>query len=168
MEDALFNLIAISYNPKYYISNKPIYFYNINEQSTSNVNTELTDKALNLIDQYVCFLDDRGIFQESYDMLSPLIGRVFCWTIFKEMSQSQKSFKELVGEIKRFMDHPSIARGIKNKEVYSELHNIPILQNILYTFCFFAGRHKFYRLIGYLFALSYPFFKIYIIVFVRR
>ena len=108
LEDTLFNLKAISYNPNYYVLNEPLYNYNVYEGSVSNRTEDITDRALLMIENYVKFLDAHEKYEENLDLLIPLTNRVIAWSLFKTMEHDYrlKNIRDKVGcfSTKRFKE----------------------------------------------------------------
>lgn len=163
MEDTLFNLKAFSFNPKYYILNEPIYYYYIYESSTSNKKEDVTDRALDMIDDYDCYLRDSRKYEENIDLFVPLAVRVFCWAIIKKIISEGLSFKNIHNTIIKFSSTEAMVRLFSHRRAIKVLMKLPsFLERIFFTVCILFFRLKLYKLLSLIFICIYPLAKVYI------
>ena len=163
MEDSLFNLKAFSFNPKYYVLNEPIYYYYVYEASTSNKKEDVTDKVLNMIQNYECFLKSEGKYEENIELFVPLGARVFCWAITKKILSEGLSFNNIYNTIIEFSNCESMVRLFSHKKAIKVLMKLPnFLETIFFTVCILSFRLKLYKMISLIFICIYPLAKVYI------
>lgn len=163
MEDALFNLKAISFNPSYYVLNKPIYYYYIYESSTSNKKEDLTYRALNMIQNYQCFLEAQCKYEENIDLFVPLAVRVFCWAIFKKIQSEGLSFNNIYNTIIEFSDFQPVMHLFSHGKAIRVLMELPsFLETVFFTVCILSLRFKLYKMMSIIFICIYPLSKMYI------
>jgi glycosyltransferase involved in cell wall biosynthesis len=163
MEDSLFNLKAFSFNPKYYVLNDPIYYYYIYESSTSNKKEVMTDRALNMIQDYECFLNSEGKYEENLDLFVPLGARVFCWAIIKKILSEGLSYKNVYNTIIEFSNCEAMSRLFSHKRAIKVLMKLPSFQEkMFFALCILSFRLKLYNTISLIFICIYPLAKVYI------
>ena len=162
LEDTLFNLKVIAYNPEYYVLNKPLYYYNIIEDSLSNTREDITARTIKLLGDYESFLDDEDLYDENLDLLVPLASRTIAWSLFKSMDHNF-SFKNIHKRINEFSHNLTIKRLVKNTRSLKELRKLDsILQMFFYSFIVLAIRYKLKIVLSLVFYIFYPVFKLYI------
>jgi glycosyltransferase involved in cell wall biosynthesis len=163
MEDSLFNLKAFSFNPKYYVLNEPIYYYYIYESSTSNKKEDVTDRVINMIQDYDCFLKSEDKYEENIDLFVPLGARVFCWAIIKKILSQDLSLSNVYNTIIEFSNCDSMVRLFSNRKAIKVLMKLPsFLEIVFFTVCILFFRLKLYRIISLIFISIYPLAKVYI------
>jgi glycosyltransferase involved in cell wall biosynthesis len=163
MEDLFFNLKAFSFSPKYYVLNEPIYSYYIYESSTSNKKEDVTDRALNMIQDYECFLKSEGKYEENLDLFVPLGARVFCWAIIKKILSEGLSFNNIYNTIIEFSNCESMGRLFSHRRAIKVLMKLPsFLEKIFFALCILSFRLKLYNMISLIFICIYPLAKVYI------
>lgn len=162
LEDTLFNLKVIAYNPKYYVLNKALYYYNIREDSLSNTSEDITDKAKKLLRDYERFLDDKDLYHENLDLFIPLTARTIAWSLFKSMDH-KFNLSNIYKRVNEFSKDATIRRLVKEKESLKELRKLDsILQMLLYAFIIISIRFKLEVVLSLVFYMFYPIFSIYI------
>lgn len=163
MEDAVFNLKAFSFNPKYYVLNEPIYYYYIYEVSTSNKKEDVTERALDMLKDYETFLKSEGKYEENLDLFVPLGARVFCWAILKKIHSEGLSFNNIYNIIIEFSNCKSIRSLFFHRKAFKVLSYIPsFLQIAFFTVCILSFRLKLYKMLSLIFMCIYPLTEIYI------
>jgi len=163
MEDSLFNLKAFSFYPKYYVLDEPIYYYNIYESSTSNKKEDVTERVLNMIQDYESFLIAENKYEENIDLFAPLGARVFCWAIIKKIHSEGVSFKGIRNTIIEFSNCDAIRRLFSQRNAIRVLTKLPkFLEIIFFSVCIILFRLKLYRMISLIFVCIYPFSNSYI------
>lgn len=163
MEDALFNLKAISFKPKYYVLNEPLYYYYIYDTSTSNINEEVTDNALKMLYNYEIFLRSENIYDQNIDLFLPLTIRVFCWAVFKKVFTQGLSIASIYKVVKAFITNEFILNLFFHRKVFKVLFKLPsLLETVFYSICILLLRLKLYMIISITFLCIYPIAKIYI------
>lgn len=162
LEDTLFNLKVISYNPRYYVLNEPLYYYNVFENSISNKKEDITDRAIKVLEDYESFLDEEDIYEENLDLFISLAARTVSWSLFKTMDYKFK-FNILYSKILEFSNNKTIRRLFSNKSSLIELRNInSILQVFAYSFIVLCIRLKLVKILALFFYIGYPLLRIYI------
>lgn len=163
MEDSLFNLKAFSFNPKYYVLNEPIYNYYIYESSASNKKEDMTDRALNMIQDYEWFLKSEGKYEENLDLFVPLGARVFCWAIIKKILSEGLSYNNIYNTIIEFSNCKSMRSLFSHRRAIKVLMKLPsFLERIFFTVCILSFRLKLHKMISLIFICIYPLAKVYI------
>lgn len=162
LEDTLFNLKAISYQPNYYVLNEALYNYNIYEGSVSNTTEDITDRALQMLENYVVFLDEQEKYRENLDLLIPLTNRVISWSLFKTMDHDYR-LKNILHKVRCFSKNKTIQRVVNNPKSLPELRRIDsTLQTLLYSFITLTLRFKMERILALFFYVNHPIFSLYI------
>ena len=162
LEDTLFNLKAISYKPRYFVLNKPLYYYNVYEDSVSNRKEDITHRAIKLLESYEKFLDDHNIYDENLDLFIPLGGRVIAWSLMKSMDE-QLSAKILYKRVVEFSKNKTVKRLFSHKNSFKQLRKTGSLaQTLLYSVILIGIRFSLERLLAGVFYLNIPLFKLYI------
>lgn len=162
LEDTLFNLKAISYAPDYYVLNEPLYNYNVYEGSVSNKTEDITDRAIQLLENYEIFLETSGKYSGNLDLLIPLTNRVIAWSLFKTMEHNH-TLQNIVDKVRCFSGNPTVQRVVNNKQSLQELRRIDsILQTLLYSLITLTIRNKMERILALFFYVNYPLFTYYI------
>lgn len=163
MEDSLFNLKAFSFNPKYYVLNEPIYYYYIYESSTSNKKEDVTDRVVNMIQNYDCFLKYEGKYEDNIELFVPLGARVFCWAIIQKILSQGLSFNNIYNTIIEFSKCESMVRLFSHRKAIKVLMKLPsFLETIFFTVCILFFRLKLYRILSLIFIGIYPLSQTYI------
>jgi glycosyltransferase involved in cell wall biosynthesis len=169
MEDTLFNLKAVSFNPKYYVLNKPIYYYYIYESSTSNKKEDVTQRALNMMQDYQCFLKSQCKYEENLDLFVPLAARILCWAIFKKIQSEGLSFNNIYNTIIEFSNFEPLIHLFSHRKAIRVLMKLPnFLETVFFTVCILAFRFKLYKILSAVFICIYPVCKVYIKRNVKR
>lgn len=163
MEDALFNLKAFSYQPKYLLTNDIVYYYYIYNSSTSNKSEDVTTKAIKMIDNYYKFLKNKDLYEENLDLYIPLVARVICWSIYKKIVSDGLKYKYIYNTIKEFSRYESIEIAFGDKKSHKELRQLPnMLESIYYSILSMCFKRKFYSLLSFGFYCTYPIAWVYI------
>lgn len=162
LEDTLFNLKAIAYKPNYYVLNEPLYNYNVYEGSVSNQTEDITDRALQLLENYADFLDKEAIYEENVDLFIPLTTRVIAWSLFKTMDH-HFTFKNILKKVRCFSQNKTVQRVVHHKRSLKELRRLKsTAQVLLYSFMTLTIRFKTDRILALLFYVNAPLFKYYV------
>lgn len=162
LEDTLFNLKVIAFQPHYYVYNEPLYYYNVYEESLSNRTEDITERVIQLLENYEDFLNETGKYHENLDLFILLTNRVIAWSLFKTMAD-EYSFKNILDKIRIFSSNQTVQRIVNHSQAFQELRKIDSrLQILLYSFLTLAIRHKVNRLLSLFFFLNYPLFAVYI------
>lgn len=162
LEDTLFNLKVISYQPNYYVLNEPLYNYNVYEGSVSNKKEDITGRAVKVIENYAIFLDENEKYEDSLDLLVPLTNRVIAWSLFKTMD-NKYTMKNLYNKVAFFSENNTFQRVVNNKKTFKELRRIDsTLQTLLYSFITLSIRFRMDRILALVFYVNYPLFRIYL------
>jgi len=163
MEDSVFNLKAFAFNPKYYVLNEPIYYYYINESSTSNKKEDVTERALNMIQDYEWFLKSEGKYEENLDLFVPLGARIFCWAIFKKIDSEGLSFNNIYNTVIEFSKCESIRCLFFRRGAIKVLAELPsFAETIFFTVCILSIKLKLHKMISLIFICIYPLAEVYI------
>lgn len=162
LEDNLFNLKVLAFDPKYFLLNKEVYYYNIIDDSLSNTKEDITDRAIKLLRDYEKFLNEEGIYQENIDLFILLATRTIAWSIFKTM-EYRFTFKNIYSKIKRFSNQTTIKKLFSNPNSLKEIIKLDSnLQILLYSFIVISIRYRLELLLSVIFFIFYPLFNIYI------
>lgn len=162
LEDTLFNLKAISYKPKYYVLNQPLYYYNAGEDSISRQKEDITKRAIKLLARYEGFLDQEGSYEDNLDLFIPLGARVIAWSLMKTVDK-ELSLKKTYKRVCEFSSNKTIKRLFQNKGSFQELKKIGSLaQFCLYAFIIVCIRYDLKRSLTSFFYLNIPLFRLYI------
>lgn len=162
LEDTLFNLKLISYNPKYYVLNQPLYYYNVYEDSLSNKKEDITDRVIKMLEDYGEFLREENVYNENLDLFVPLASRTIAWSLFKTMENSSK-LSIVHKRAKEFSDNDTVRTLFVRKSTLSQLKKLnSTLQFLLYSFVVLSIRYRLEKLLALVFYLNYYLFEIYI------
>lgn len=162
LEDTLFNLKALAYNPKYYVLNEPLYYYNILDDSLSNTREDITPRVVRVLEDYEKFLDEKDLYKENLDLFIALATRTIAWSLFKSMD-CQFNFKTIHKRVKHFSNNITIKRLFSTKHSLRKLRELDsLLQVMLYSFIVFSMRFKSEITLSLVFYIFYPLFKTYI------
>lgn len=162
LEDNLFNLKAISYRPRYYVLNEPLYYYNVSDDSISNKKEDITARAINMLETYEVFLNQNNKYNENLDLFIPLGGRVIAWSLMKTM-EKKLDFKELNKKVLEFSNNETVRRLFSNRNRFKELIKIDsIAQVVLYSFVMIGIHNKWDKILTGFFYINNPLFKLYI------
>lgn len=167
LEDTLFNLKAMAFEPHYYVLNEPLYYYNVCEDSLSNKAEDITERVIRLLEKYESFLEETGTFNQNLDLLVPLTNRIISWSLFKTMEHDNQ-LNNIQVKIRYFSNNQTVQRIMHHHQVFRELKKIDSgLQIILYSFITLTMRYKLDKLLAMFFFMNYPLFSIYIKKMVR-
>lgn len=164
MEDLLFQLKIWTKNPVTYCVDYPIYSYNISNVSTTRKSDELIDqKNLSMLTNYIQFLKDEKQMAENLDILVPLICRVVCWSLVKNISYEGISFKKIKKRFETFVNNNEIQKVLSQKKVIRNVWKLPSkLQSLFYSVVLISMRKKWSCFIASIFCCMFPLMKIYI------
>lgn len=165
MEDQLFNLKLWSKNPIWYCYDKPVYFYEIgNVSTTRKAEPQIHIKNLTMIDSLVAYLDENRNLVENLDVLIPLIMRTFCWSLVKNIAYEGKNAAKIKERANAYIASKNIQRVIRMKGALTVLWNLPsFLQKAFYSCCLLLIRWKWSGVVAAIFYITYPIMKKYII-----
>lgn len=164
MEDQMFNLKVWSKNPIWYCYDKPVYFYEVgNVSTTRKAEPQIHIKNLAMIEALTAYYDENQILKENLDMLIPLIMRTFCWSLVKNLEYEGKGTVKIRERAKAYMDSEDIQRVIKMRGAVKMLWRLPsLLQAAFYSGCLVLIRWKWSRFMALVFKLVCPIMKKYI------
>lgn len=163
MEDQLFNLKIWSKNPSWYCYDKPVYFYEVgNVSTTRNAEPQIHIKNLTMIDSLIAYFDEKRNLEENLDVLIPLIMRTFCWSLVKNIEYEGKNTAKIKERAKTYIFSENIQRVIRMKEAVKVLWKLPsFLQASFYSICMVLIRLKRSGFVTALFYFAYPVMKKY-------
>lgn len=163
MEDTLFNLKAWSKEPVLYCADIPIYYYVIeNVSTTRSADPQIHRKNVEMLRTIIEYLEEENKLEENLDMVVPLIMRTFCWSLIKNTAYEGSSMAKLKERIKAFIDSQPVQRVIRQKESAKYLKPLPSgLQTVFYTICLHLIRWKAEGSCAFLFFCLYPLLKLY-------
>ena len=164
MEDQLFNLKVWSKNPSWYCCDKPVYYYEVgNVSTTRRAEPQIHMKNLVMIDALIAYYSEYQILEENLDVLIPLIMRTFCWSLVKNIEYEAKSTAKMRERAKAYMDSPNVQKAIKIRGAVKMLWKLPsFLQAVFYSVCMVLIRWKWSGFVAGLFYMTYPIMKKYI------
>lgn len=164
MEDQLFNLKVWSKNPSWYCCDKPVYYYEVgNVSTTRRAEPQIHMKNLVMIDALIAYYSEYQILEENLDVLIPLIMRTFCWSLVKNIEYEAKSTAKMRERAKAYMDSPNVQKAIKIRGAVKMLWKLPsFLQAVFYSACMVLIRWKWSGFVAGLFYMTYPIMKKYI------
>ena len=164
MEDQLFNLKVWSKNPIWYCYDKPVYFYEIgNVSTTRKAEPQIHIKNLTMIDSLIAYLDANRNLEENLDVLIPLIMRTFCWSLVKNIEYEGKNAAKIKERAKAYIASENIQRVIRMKGAVKVLWKLPsFLQAAFYSGCMVLIRLKWSGFVTFVFCFTYPIMKKYI------
>lgn len=169
MEDTLFNLKAFSKNPSYYFLNYPVYRYHIRSNSTTRrYERILEDKMISMLELYKNYLMKNQCYRSNYDLYLPLIMRVFCWSIIKNIQYSGLSYRHIYRTIRIFGENKTIREAVGERKAIAALKKIDShAEQLFFIFCMLGVRNRWYPLLSALFYIIYPFNLLYVKLYVK-
>ena len=164
MEDQLFNLKVWSKNPNWYCCDKPVYYYETgNVSTTRRAEPQIHTKNLAMIDALIAYYDENQILEENLDMLIPLIMRTFCWSLVKNMENEGKNIAKIKERARTYMHSENVQRALRMRGTAGMLWKLPsFLQAVFYSGCMVLIRWKWSGFVALMFYLAYPIMKKYI------
>ena len=164
MEDQLFNLKVWSKNPNWYCCDKPVYYYETgNVSTTRRAEPQIHTKNLAMIDALIAYYDENQILEENLDMLIPLIMRTFCWSLVKNMENEGKNIAKIKERARTYMHSENVQRALRMRGTAEMLWKLPsFLQAVFYSGCMVLIRWKWSGFVALMFYLAYPIMKKYI------
>ncbi len=164
MEDTIFNLKLLCFDPDLYYMNKPVYCYDITGESTTRrSHPDIVEKYLASIQSYVDFLIEQDKYDENLDVLVPLAMRIFCYSIVKNIPYEGLSYKRLRGRIELFIMNRVYQQLMRNKKTKKEIKKLrTITERIMYGFCWRGIKRSRQNILALFFTMLYPLFRIYI------
>lgn len=164
MEDTLFNLKATIYSPKWFLINKHLYNYCIYENSTSHKkDDEITDKIINLIDEYIGFLVENEAVDENINLIMPLFGRLLCWCIYRSLPQKGLSIEKSAIALKKFFNNENFrATALRVRNLKFLFYKGGYVEGFIYSFCFIMLKLRCFKLLAYIFTLGHPLSRLYL------
>lgn len=164
MEDQLFNLKVWSKNPVMYCMDIPFYYYVIENNSTSRKQeSQIHTKSIAMLRDYITYLKNHRVLEENLDTLVPLLMRMYCWALVKEVPYEGLSFQKMKMRAQAFIEDEEIASIVAKRNAIGYLTYLPSkLQTLFYGFCFLLMGVKAAGLIAVMFWCLYPFMKQYV------
>lgn len=165
MEDQLFNLKVWSKNPSWYCCDKPVYYYEVgNASTTRRAEPQIHMKNLAMIDALIAYYNENQILEENLDVLIPLIMRTFCWSLVKNLEYEAKSTAKMRERAKTYMDSQNVQKVIKMRGAVGMLWKLPsFLQAAFYSVCMVLIRWRWSGFVSTLFCFTYPIMRKYIL-----
>lgn len=164
MEDLLFNMKVWSCNPKVYYMGIPVYAYYVDQASTTrNHDERIHEKNVTMIETMVGHLEKAGRLSENLDMVIPIVMRMYCWSLVKNIPYEGNSFKKIKKRSMAFSRNAAVRKCLRQKHVIKQLFYLPsCLQSVFYSFCCMGLKWKCDALLALVFCITYPILKRYI------
>ena len=160
MEDTLYNLQVMEFQPSYYLIEKEVYCYYIYKNTSSNKEIpDLDERVIRMLNLYEKSLYKNQCWKEEQDLAFPLLARLFCWTMIQKGLYTKMDFQNLKEMISKFLKDGTVNRILNGRRV------VPVqkkLEKIFYTYCMFCLRHSFKNMLAITFIICSPIMKIYI------
>ena len=169
MEDQLFNLKVWSKNPIWYCCDRPVYFYQTgNASTTRKAEPGIHRKYPIMIDGLVAYYDANENLNENLDVLLPMILRTFCWSLVKNIPYEGNRMAPIRKRAKAYMDAETIQRVIRMRGALQALWKLPShFQAVFYSLCLMLIRWRWNGTTAFLFHICYPVMKKYILKVVK-
>lgn len=156
LEDKLFNLKVFSYNPKYYVLNEPLYYYSVFDDSLFNKKEDITDRALNMLENYEKFLIQKNKYTDNLDLFVPLTTQLISWSVLKAL-QNKFSLKTAFRTIRQFSQSVTMKRLLARKGNLKEIWKIRRpLEGVFYSLILILMKYKLEAVLVFLFVIGYP------------
>ena len=164
MEDQLFNLKLWSKNPIWYCYDKPVYFYEIgNVSTTRKAEPQIHIKNVAMISELVTYLKKNGDLEDNLDVVIPLVMRTFCWSLVKNIAYEGRGTKNIRERAGAYIKSGEIQQVIRMRGAVGTLFHLPsFLQAVFYMICLLLIRLKWTGCIALMFSWAYPFMKKYV------
>lgn len=165
MEDQLFNLKVWSKHPVWYCYDKPVYFYDVgNVSTTRKAEPQIHTKNLAMIEALTAYYDGNQILEENLDVLIPLIMRTFCWSLVKNVEYEGKGTVQIRERAEAYMDSETVQKVIRMRGAVKMLWKLPsFLQAAFYSGCLVLVRRRWSGFVAVMFDLAYPLMKKYMV-----
>ena len=164
MEDLLFNVKVWSHNPKTYYMGIPVYAYHVDNTSTTRKpDARIHEKNVVMIETMTGYLEKENALTENLDMVIPIIMRMYCWSLVKNVPYEGNSIKKIKCRSLVFSQNTAVRKCIGQKQAIKQLFYLPSkLQSIFYAFCCFGLKWKMDTFLAFVFFITYPLLKSYI------
>ena len=164
MEDLLFNMKVWSHKPKTYYMGIPVYAYYVDQVSTTrNYDEKIHEKNVIMIENMTNYLEEKAVLEENLDMVIPIVMRMYCWSLVKNVPYEGNSIKRIRTRSLVFSRNEAVRKCIRQRGAIRQLFYLPSkLQSIFYAFCCLGLRWKCDALLALVFFITYPLLKTYI------
>lgn len=164
MEDLLFNVKVWSHNPKTYYMGIPVYAYCVdNESTTRKADEKIHEKNVAMIETMTVYLKEKKLLSDNLDMVIPIVMRMYCWSLVKNIPYEGNSVRKILSRSKAFSNSDAVRTCISQKKAMEQLFYLPSkLQSIFYSFCCLGLQWKCDALLALVFFVTYPLLKRYI------
>lgn len=164
MEDLLFNMKVWSHKPSTYYMGIPVYAYYVDQASTTrNHDVRIHEKNVTMIETMTNYLEEKNVLEENLDMVIPIVMRMYCWSLVKNIPYEGNSIKMIKTRSLVFSRNAAVRKCIGQKGAIRQLFYLPSkLQSIFYAFCCLGLRWKCDTLLALVFFVTYPLLKTYI------
>lgn len=158
MEDTLFNLMAFSKHPAYYLENVPTYCYVISNQSFSRRrDAYIAEKSAMHLSVYGSYLQKQGLWEENLDLYVPLAMRLICWALLKSSPGGKADAARMHRTLGIFFRVPQLREILSDRKNLRELWKLPSLpQRMFYSFVFLFLPWRKGALVVRIFICGYP------------
>lgn len=165
MEDQLFNLKVWSKRPIWYCCDRAVYFYETTSVSTTRkAEPQIHIKNITMISELIRYLKENQNIEDNLDVVIPLVMRTLCWSLVKNVEYEGKSFKKFRERADAYIKSEEVQQVIRMRGAVKALTYLPsVLQTVFYTICLLLVRIKWSGCIAFMFDLSYPIMKRYIL-----
>lgn len=169
MEDQLFNIKVWSKKPVWYCYDGPVYYYEAgNVSTTRKAQPQIHRKNICMINALTAYYDENNNLEENLDVLLPLLLRTFCWSLVKNIPYEGNRMTLTRKRAKAYMGSETVQRLIGMPGAVRELWKLPsLLQAVFYSLCLVLIRWKWSGVTAFLFHISYPVMKKYILKVVK-
>ena len=164
MEDFLFNLKVWSKAPSFYCTDYPVYSYMTDHISTTrNADPEIHIKSAAMLTELFSYLEKERVMEENLDIVIPLIARMFCWSLIKNIPYEGREMEQLRRRAIAFAGTLEIRSAAGTPGASKHLQRLPSLpQRIFYRFCLRALRRGKVGGVCMMFYLLYPVMRRYV------
>lgn len=164
MEDLLFNMKVWSRNPKIYYMGIPVYVYHVeNESTTRKLDENIHIKNVAMIDNMTNYLERNNILDDNLDMVIPMIMRMYCWSLVKNIPYEGISIHKIKQRSSVFCNSIAVRKCIENGNVVKQLFSLPSkAQSLFYTLSYYCLKWKWNTLMATIISTTYPVLKYYI------
>lgn len=164
MEDLLFNMKVWSCKPKVYYMGIPVYAYYVDQASTTrNHDERIHEKNVTMIETMTAHLEKAGVLSQNLDMVIPIVMRMYCWSLVKNIPYEGNSIKKIKARSMAFGKNAAVRKCISQKHAIKQLFYLPSgLQSVFYAFCCLGLKWKCDALLALVFSFTYPILKRYI------
>lgn len=155
MEDTIFNLEAVVWEPQYYLLCKPVYNYVIGTGTlSSNVTQDFFIKVYEVVKEYSLYLEEKGKYKQNTDLLIPLAARCFCWAVISTVTHHNVTYTFLKEKIKAFAKTSEVQKILREESMISDLFLIASkAESLMYSVCFLLLKWKAYGLLALMFLV---------------